>query len=215
MTARRADSLADAVNSLGRDLAIGVAGRSDDPDHRHETLSRVYKEFGCLDIVINNVGVNPHYGRLIDLDFAAARKTFDVNLLASLGWVQDAERVPGGGIRGCVVNISSVTSVSVSPGIAFYGVTKAALESLTRALAVELAPRIRVNAVAPAVIETQFSRLLYEGRKADVAGYPLGRFGQPEDVAAAVTFLASPDASWITGQTLVVDGGLLAAGGHA
>ncbi len=215
LTARGADALAEAVNSLGPGHAIGVAGRSDDPAHRQEALSRIHEEFGRLDIVVNNVGVNPHYGRLVDLDLAAARKTLEVNLVASLGWVQDAERATREGIRGSVVNISSVTSTTASPGIAFYGATKAALESMTRALAVELAPRVRVNAVAPAVIETEFSRVLYEGRDALDAGYPLGRFGLPEDVAAAVAFLASDDASWFTGQTLIVDGGLLAAGGHA
>jgi len=104
----------------------------------------------------------------------------------------------------------------MSPGIGFYGVSKAAVTHLTRTLAAELAPAIRVNAVAPAVIKTKFARALYEGREEQAAaGYPLGRLGSPEDVAAAVAFLASDDAAWITGQTLVIDGGLLTVGGTA
>ena len=94
------------------------------------------------------------------------------------------------------------------PNIAFYGVSKAAIINLTIQLAHELAPGIRVNAVAPAVIKTAFARALYEGREAEVAaGYPLQRLGEPDDVAGPVAFLLSDDAAWITGQTVVIDGG--------
>ena len=100
-----------------------------------------------------------------------------------------------------------------APGIAFYGVTKAALIHLTEELAVELAPRVRVNAVAPAVVKTRFATALYEGREEKVAAtYPLGRLGVPEDVAGAVAFLCGPDAAWITGQTVVIDGGVTLTG---
>jgi 3-oxoacyl-[acyl-carrier protein] reductase len=117
---------------------------------------------------------------------------------------------------GAIVNLSSVTGTTPSPGIGLYGVSKAAVAHLTRTLAVELGPGIRVNAVSPAVVRTEFSRALYEGKEEEVtAAYPLGRLGEPRDVASAVLFLASPDAEWITGQVLTVDGGLLAAGGVA
>jgi NAD(P)-dependent dehydrogenase (short-subunit alcohol dehydrogenase family) len=103
-----------------------------------------------------------------------------------------------------------------SQGIGLYGISKAALEHLTRTLAVELGPDIRINAVAPAVVKTKFARALYEGKEAEVSAlYPLRRLGNPDDVAAAVAFLASSDAAWITGQIFNIDGGLLVAGGSA
>src|SRR5690606_14824216 len=101
-----------------------------------------------------------------------------------------------------------------APGIGGYGMSKAALSYLTAQLAFELAPSVRVNAVAPAIVRTRFARALYEGREAEVLdGYPLGRLGEPEDVAAAVAFLLSEQASWVTGQTLVLDGGSTLVGG--
>jgi NAD(P)-dependent dehydrogenase (short-subunit alcohol dehydrogenase family) len=136
----------------------------------------------------------------------------DVNVLGTLGWVQEGLR---GGLAdgGSIVNISSISGLRPAPGIAFYGVTKAALIHLTEELAVELAPAVRVNAVAPAVVKTKFATALYEGREDEVAAtYPLRRLGVPEDVAGAVAFLCSPDAAWITGQTLVIDGGVTLTG---
>jgi NAD(P)-dependent dehydrogenase (short-subunit alcohol dehydrogenase family) len=101
-----------------------------------------------------------------------------------------------------------VAGIGPAPGIAYYGVSKSALIGLTIQLAAELAPQVRVNAVAPAVVRTRFAAALYEHDEAGTAaGYPLGRLGDPQDVGAAVAFLASADAAWITGQTLVLDGG--------
>ena len=106
------------------------------------------------------------------------------------------------------MNIASVAGLRPAPGIAYYGVSKSALIGLTVQLAAELAPQVRVNAVAPAVVKTRFAAALYEADEAEAAAaYPLGRLGEPEDIGAAVAFLASADAAWITGQTLVIDGG--------
>jgi 3-oxoacyl-[acyl-carrier protein] reductase len=110
---------------------------------------------------------------------------------------------------GVVVNVSSLSAIAPAPGIGFYGASKAMLSYLTAQLAVELGPRIRVNAVAPALVKTSFARVLYEGREDEVADrYPLRRLGAGADIARAVTFLASEESSWITGQTMVLDGGL-------
>ncbi len=115
---------------------------------------------------------------------------------------------------GAIVNMASVAGLRPSPGIGLYGVSKAALIRLTSELAMELSPVIRVNAVAPAVVKTRFATALFAGREDTVASaYPLKRLGLPRDVAGAVTFLLSDEAAWITGQTLVVDGGLSLTGG--
>ncbi len=214
ITGRDAAALENAAKDLGGpDVAIGVAGKGDDADHRAEVIDTVLGAFGPITTLVNNIGINPAYGPLQSLDLAAARKMLDVNVLGTLGWVQEALR---GGLAdrgGAIVNISSVSGVRPAPGIAFYGVTKAALIHLTEELAVELAPAVRVNAVAPAVVKTRFATALYEGREDAIAAtYPLQRLGVPEDVAGAVAFLCSRDAAWITGQTLVIDGGLTLTG---
>jgi NAD(P)-dependent dehydrogenase (short-subunit alcohol dehydrogenase family) len=114
---------------------------------------------------------------------------------------------------GCVVNMASVTGVTAATGLGVYGTSKAAVIAMTRQLGDELGPRVRVNAVAPGVIKTDFSRALYEGNESEVEStYPMRRLGTPDDIAGAVLFLASQDASWITGQTIVVDGGLTLGG---
>ncbi|HZZ97881.1 MAG TPA: SDR family oxidoreductase [Jatrophihabitantaceae bacterium] len=211
VTARKPEGLADAIAALGGpEVAIPVAGRSDDADHQAEALDRVVREFGRLDVLVNNTGINPAYGPLTELDEGAARKIMDVNVLAALSWTRQAlEAGLGANGHAAVVNIASVAGLHPSPGIGYYGVSKSALIGLTMQLAAELAPRVRVNAVAPAVVKTRFAAALYEQDEAKAAaGYPLGRLGEPEDVAAAAAFLASSDAAWLTGQTLVVDGGL-------
>jgi len=137
-------------------------------------------------------------------------------VLGTLGWVQEAVRGGLAEAGGSIVTISSISGIRPAPGIAFYGLTKAALIHLTEELAIELAPKVRVNAVAPAVVKTRFATALYEGREAEAAAlYPLGRLGEPEDVAGPVAFLCSKDAAWITGQTIVIDGGVTLTGGGA
>lgn len=219
ITARSAGPLQEAADSFPAGSVIAVAGKSDDPEHRAEVLDTVAQAFGGLDILVNNAGINPVYGPLVDLDLAAARKVFEVNVLGTLAWVQDTVRHPELKFRsrsGVVVNLSSVTADTPSPGIGLYGISKAAVSHLTRSLAVELGPEIRVNAVSPAVVKTQFSKALYEGKEDEVArGYPLGRLGTPEDIASAVTYLASSSSAWVTGQILTLDGGLMVAGGTA
>ena len=215
VTARKADALAAAVEQLGGpDHAMGVSGHADDGDHQAEVAAIAVQTFGSLDLLVNNTGINPVFGPLMDLDLGAARKIVEVNSLAPLAWVQAAHRAWLGEHGGAVVNVASVGGLRPAPGIDLYGASKAMLVRLTESLAVELGPGIRVNAVAPAVVKTRFATKLYEGREEEVAAtYPLGRLGVPEDVASAVAFLLSEEASWITGQTLVLDGGILLRGG--
>jgi 3-oxoacyl-[acyl-carrier protein] reductase len=216
ITARKPEGLAAALEEIaGGPDVLSVAGRADDAEHQQEAIVTAVHEFGRLDVLVNNTGINPAYGPLTELDEGAARKIMDVNVLAALAWTRRAvEAGLGADGAGAVVNMASVAGIGPAPGIAYYGVSKAALIGLTVQLAAELAPRIRVNAIAPAVVKTRFAAALYErDEAAAAANYPLGRLGVPEDIGAAAAFLASGDASWITGQTLVVDGGgMLRAG---
>jgi NAD(P)-dependent dehydrogenase (short-subunit alcohol dehydrogenase family) len=214
ITARSPEPLAAAVAELGGpDVAIAVPGKSDDADHQDETVAKTIEAFGRLDMLVNNTGINPAYGPIADTDLGAAAKILAVNVLAPLAWTTRARDAWMGEHGGAVVNVSSVAGLRPSPGIGMYGVSKAALIRLTTELAVELGPGIRVNAVAPAVVKTKFAVALYEGREEEVAAaYPLKRLGVPKDVAGAVAFLLSDTASWITGQTLVLDGGVLLPG---
>ncbi|GAB3087638.1 SDR family oxidoreductase [Isoptericola sp. QY 916] len=205
VTGRKQEALDEAVAALGPERASGVAGRVDDPAHRAAVLAHVAERHGRLDHLVNNAGINPAWGPALEVDPGVARKILEVNVVSALEWTRDAVV---GGLSRSVVNVASISGTSSSPNIAFYGASKAALINLTQQLAQELAPALRVNAVAPAVVKTRFSRALYEGHEGQVAErYPLARLGVPDDVAGPVAFLLSDDAAWVTGQTLRIDGG--------
>ena len=215
ITARKPEALEAAATELGGpDKAIWVAGSADDLAHQDEVIARATEAFGPVTLMVNNTGINPVYGPLMELDLTAARKIVETNCLAAISWVQ---KLHASGLverGGSIVNVASIAGVKPAPGIAFYGASKAMLIHLTEELAVELGPSVRVNAVAPAVVKTKFAAALYEGREeAAAAAYPLKRLGVPDDIAGAVAFLLSDDAGWITGQTLVIDGGVLLQGG--
>jgi NAD(P)-dependent dehydrogenase (short-subunit alcohol dehydrogenase family) len=214
LTARKPEALAQAVEELGgEDVAVAVAGNAGDADHRAEAVRTAVETFGSLDMLVGNVGINPVYGPLVDLDLGAFRKILDTNVVSTLGLVQEAWRAWMAEHGGSVLVVASVAGLRSSEGIAAYGVSKAALINLTAQLAVELAPKVRVNALAPAVVKTRFAGALYEGREEQVAQqYPMARLGVPEDVGEAAAYLLGDGAGWITGQTLVIDGGRLSRG---
>lgn len=215
ITGRKEPELQAAVAALGHDNAIGIAGHSDDVDHQLHVIATVMETFGRLDKLVNNTGINPVFGPLLDLDTAAARRSVDVNCLAALGWIRHAHPHWMADHGGSVVNVASIAGVTASAGLGFYGATKAMLIHLTKQLAYELGPSTRVNAVAPGVVKTKFSTALYDGQEAELADrHPLRRLGIPDDVGTTVAFLLSEDAGWITGQTLVIDGGVTLAGGE-
>lgn len=149
------------------------------------------------------------FGPIADLDLNVARKVFETNVISALGFAQKTWHAWQKDNGGAIVNIASVAGLAPSPFIAAYGVSKAALINLTQQLAHEFAPGVRVNAIAPAVVKTKFASALYEGREAEAAAsYPLARLGVPSDIGGAAAFLTSAQSDWVTGQTLVVDGGI-------
>lgn len=214
ITGRTESDLAAAVESLGGPgKVMYVAGKADDPDHQTATVNATIERFGSVDVLVNNAGINPTYGPIVSIDLKAVRKTFDVNILGALAWTQAVHKAWMKNNGGVIVNIASAAGFQAAEGIGVYGVSKAAVVALTRQLGHELGPGIRVNAVAPAIIKTDFAKALYDGREAEVAAaYPLGRLGAPNDVAEAVAFLAGDASTWITGQTIVIDGGLMLGG---
>ncbi|MEV6769239.1 SDR family oxidoreductase [Nocardia sp. NPDC051030] len=218
VTARKLEPLEQAAGELRalgyQGEVVAVAGNSGDADARAEQVGAAVARFGSLDVLVNNTGINPVYGSLMEADLDAVRKIFDVNVVAALGYVQEAYKAWMGEHGGAVVNVASVAGLRSTGVIAAYGASKAALIRLTEELAWQLGPKIRVNAVAPGVIKTKFADALYSAdEEAAAAVYPMKRLGTPEDVASLIGFLASSESSWITGTTIRVDGGLLATGG--
>jgi NAD(P)-dependent dehydrogenase (short-subunit alcohol dehydrogenase family) len=216
ITGRKADQLAEAAKQLEADTGgrvLALQGNAGDGASREEVVARTVEEFGSLDVLVNNTGINPQFGFLMDADLDAVRKIFDVNVVAALGFTQLAWKAWMGEHGGAVVNIASVGGIRSTGVIGAYGASKAALIRLTEELAWQLGPKVRVNAVAPAVVKTKFAEALWSGREEEgTQAYPMKRFGTPEDVASLVAFLCSDAASWITGETVRVDGGLLATG---
>ena len=209
ITARKQEELDKVVAELGGEVAAAARGSADDETHQAAAVALAIERFGRLDHLVNNAAVNPQYGPLVDAELSAVRKVFEVNVTATLAWVQQAWRAWLKDNGGSILNVASVGGIRAGAPIGAYNASKAALIHLTRQLGVELGPKVRVNAIAPAVVKTTFAKALYEGREDDVAqAYPLKRLGVPEDTAKAAAFLLSDDASWITGETLVVDGGV-------
>ncbi|MFE6941053.1 SDR family oxidoreductase [Streptomyces chartreusis] len=209
ITGRGEDALKEAVEQLGAERAVYVAGKAHDEAHQAVAVERAMEAFGRVDYLVNNAGTNPVFGPLADLDLGVARKVFETNVISALGFAQKTWHAWQKDNGGAIVNIASVAGIAPSPFIAAYGVSKAAMINLTQQMAHEFAPKVRVNAIAPAVVKTKFAQALYEGREAEAAAsYPLGRLGVPSDIGGAAAFLTSDQSDWVTGQTLVVDGGI-------
>jgi NAD(P)-dependent dehydrogenase (short-subunit alcohol dehydrogenase family) len=211
ITGRKADTLEPLAAELG-DRVVPVVGNVTDEAHATEAVARAVETFGSCDLLVNNAGTNPAAGLITDVDLAAVDKTWDVNLRAPLVWARAAWQGSMKERGGAIVSIGSVGGLQPSPAIGAYNVSKAAVHHLTRQLAHELAPSVRVNAVAAAIVKTKLSEMLWSWDEEAVANaHPLQRLGSPEDVARAVVFLLSDASSWITGVILPVDGGVTGA----
>jgi NAD(P)-dependent dehydrogenase (short-subunit alcohol dehydrogenase family) len=187
---------------------LAKAAHVGDPEAAKACVDAAVAEFGAVDVLVNNAGTSPHFGPLVDIEPAAADKTVQVNQFAVVLWTQLAWKASMAERGGSIINIASVGGLITEHGIGYYNATKAAVIHLTRQFAMELSPGARVNCIAPGLVKTALARALWEKNEEQISkNMPLGRLGEPEDIANAAVFLAGDTASWMTGQTLVIDGG--------
>jgi 3-oxoacyl-[acyl-carrier protein] reductase len=210
VVARKPDELdetAQALSAIGAKV-ITIQGSVGDPEIPERAVADTIAALGGCDIVVNNAAINPVFAPLMDADLGAVTKVFDANISAPLRFTRAAWHAWMHEHGGNVLNVVSVGGFRPGPFIGAYNVSKAALIHLTRQLAQELAPSVRVNAIAPALVKTDMARALWEPNEDAMArGHALGRLGEPDDIASGALFLVSDAASWITGEVLVVDGG--------
>jgi NAD(P)-dependent dehydrogenase (short-subunit alcohol dehydrogenase family) len=209
----------DALEAAAADIGTGggklevFAANAGEPDQVAACVAATVERLGRVDILVNNAATNPYMGRPIEIDLPRFDKTWQVNYRGPVVWAQEAWKAGMQAGGGNVINIASIGGFSVEVSIGHYNVTKAALMHLTRTLAMDLAPHVRVNAIAPGLVKTDMARALWEPAEEAIAAHtPLHRLGEPQDIANAALFLASDLSSWVTGQTIVVDGGALLGG---
>jgi len=221
LTSRKPENLAQARDEMIAAGAVSdrvhtIMARADNDDDAARAVAETVDRFGACDILVNNAGTNPAPGPLVSVELSAVDKTWAVNQRAPLLWCRQVVRQWMADHGGTIVNVASVGGLRPAPILGAYNISKAALIHLTHQLAFELAPVIRVNAVAPGVVKTRLASSLWAGHEEQAAaGHPLNRLGEPEDVARAIVFLASDAASWITGVVLPVDGVVIGASASA
>ena len=209
VTGRKEQTLEELSKEVDNKNFYTIAAKADDEEAADKTCKDVNEKFGSIDILINNAGTNPAGGALMDVDIGAVQKTWDVNLMGPLLWSRAAYKNE---LSTAIMNICSVGGIAPSQLMGAYNVSKAALIYLTKQLAYELAPDIRVNGVAPAIVKTKLSQLLWENEDFAKNLHLLKKLGEPEDIANAVYYMCSDDAGWVTGEVLTIDGGFLLSG---
>jgi NAD(P)-dependent dehydrogenase (short-subunit alcohol dehydrogenase family) len=206
LSSRKLDQLEQAAAEIGGDVDV-FAAHAGEIDAAEACVAATIERFGGLDILVNNAATNPYYGRTIDVPPSMYDKTFEVNLRGPLYWSRAAHAQAFAADPGVIINIASVGGLRTEFGLGVYNLTKAALIHLTRQLASELGPT-RVVGIAPGLVKTDFAKVLVESFGEQLArSMPTGRLGEPDDIANLAVFLASDKASWMTGETYVIDGG--------
>ena len=204
------DAEAERINARYAEKATPIAAHAGRQEDLERLVQDVMSRFSRIDILVNNAGTNPYFGPVLGAELSAWDKTFEVNLrgyfiLTKL--VYEAWMEAHGG---AIVNISSIGGLRPGIGLGVYNITKAGVIMLTRQLAREIGGKVRVNAVAPGLVKTRFAEALWGNQEIldrVLAQNPMGRIGVPDEIAAAVLFLASDAASYVNGEVLVVDGG--------
>jgi len=184
----------------------GFVAKADDIVAASTTCQSIIEEIGSLDVLINNAGTNPSAGSILEVELSAIQKTWDVNLMGPLIWSREAVKA---GLKDSILNVCSVGGIKPSHFMGAYNVSKAGLIYMTKQLAMELAPEIRVNGIAPAVVKTKLSEMLWADEETSSNLHALKRLGEPEDISNLIYFLSSEEASWITGEVVTIDGGFL------
>lgn len=206
LTSRKKDDLDATAADIDGDVDV-MAAHVGDADSGDTVIAATLERFGSLDILVNNAATNPYYGPTLGVDVARWDKTFEVNLRGPVLWSAAAHRRAFAERPGVIINIASVGGLRTEGALGVYNLTKAALIHLTRQLAGEIGPT-RVVGIAPGLVTTDFAQVLVDNFGDKLASeLPLGRLGDPTDIAHLATFLASDMASWITGETYVIDGG--------
>ena len=205
ITSRKEENLSAVLSEHSK--LKGFVANADSEDAANETCEAIVKETDSLDVLINNAGTNPSGGYLMDVDISRVQKTWDVNLLGPLLWARAAVKV---GLKESILNVASVGGIKPASYMGAYNISKAGLIYMTKQLAKELAPNIRVNGIAPAVVKTKLSEMLWENDEQATADlHALKKLGTPEDISNLMYFLSSEEASWITGEVVTIDGGYL------
>jgi NAD(P)-dependent dehydrogenase (short-subunit alcohol dehydrogenase family) len=204
ITSRKEENLQAVLNDHPE--LKGFVAKADDLAAANATCKAIVDETGSLDVLINNAGTNPSAGSILEVELSAIQKTWDVNLMGPLMWSREAVKV---GIKDSILNVCSVGGIKPSHFMGAYNVSKAGLIYMTKQLAMELAPEIRVNGIAPAVVKTKLSEMLWADEETSSNLHALKRLGEPEDISNLIYFLSSDEASWITGEVVTIDGGFL------
>lgn len=206
MSSRKEDQLRAAAATIGGETDV-FAANAGDLEAASRCIDATIERFGAVDILVNNAATNPYFGKTLGVDEARFDKTFDVNVKAPLFWSQMVHDRWMKDHPGVILNIASVGGMRAEIGLGVYNLTKAALIHMTRQLASELGPS-RVVGIAPGLVKTDFAAVLVDNFGDTLAArLPTRRLGEPADIANLATFLASDAASWITGETYVIDGG--------
>jgi len=216
ITSRKPDNVEAARQEMidagvDADRVLALVARADSEEDAAMAMNETIATFGSVDVLVNNAGTNPSAGSLMEVDLGALQKTWDVNLLGPLLWARAAYAAGMDKNGGVMVNVASVAGLRPSSITGAYNISKAGVVHLTRQLAFELAPDIRVNAVAPAVVRTRLAGMLLQDEEFAARMHPLGRVGEPEDIARMIVFLGSDASSWMTGAIIPVDGGVTEA----
>ena len=212
LTSRKQENLDEALATFTNGLervatATGHVGRAEDADG---VVAATMARFGRVDILVNNAATNPYFGPLLEIDDVRLQKTFEINQASIIYHSRAAWNAYMKQNGGVMLNVASIGGMGVEPGIGWYNVTKAAVIHITKQLSFELAPTVRVNAIAPGLVRTELARGLWETGESVISTHiPLRRLGEPDDIATVALTLVSDASSWMTGQTIVVDGGTI------